>query len=81
MEVRLASYFPNWWNFAAWKAFRDWYAVTTPTRENGFKERCAAGLTRAYMYHTFVRADQALAANIQNDLDRFHIYLAESSAP
>jgi hypothetical protein len=81
MEVRLASYFPNWWNFAAWKAFRDWYAVTAPTCEKGFKERCAAGLTRAYMYHTFVRADPALAANIQTDLDRFHIYLSESSAP
>jgi hypothetical protein len=81
MEVRLASYFPNWWTFTAWKAFRNWYAATAPARENGFKERCAEGLTRAYMYHTFVLADPALAANIQKDLDRFHIYLSESSAP
>jgi hypothetical protein len=32
-------------------------------------------------YHTFVQADPALAENVQNDVDRFPIYLAESSAP
>jgi hypothetical protein len=81
MEARFTTYFPNWWTFTTWKAFRGWYALTSPSRENGFKERCAAGITREYVYNTFVLADPALAVGIQRDLDRFHKYLADSCTP
>jgi hypothetical protein len=48
-DTRLATYFPNWWTFSLWSAFRVWYAATDPQRETGFTERCAAGITREYM--------------------------------
>jgi hypothetical protein len=76
IEVRLAAYCPIWWTFP-----ENWYAPTDPIRENGFVERCAAGITREYIYRTFVQADPALAVGIQRDLDRFNQYLAESSTP
>jgi hypothetical protein len=82
MEKRLVTYFPDWWTFPLWNAFRGWYAVVDPIPKKGLAERCATGITREYMYHTFVQApDPALAENMQNDFHGFHIYLAESAAP
>jgi hypothetical protein len=56
MEERLAAYFSNWWNFAAWAAFRVWHHATDPIREAGFAERRAAEITREYVYRTLVQA-------------------------
>jgi hypothetical protein len=50
-------YFPDWWTFPLWAAFRGWYKATYPVREQGFAGRCAAGITREYMYNTFVKAN------------------------
>jgi hypothetical protein len=48
MEARLATLFPDWWTFSSWKTFGGWYAVTDPSRENGFKERYNPGI---YVQH------------------------------
>jgi hypothetical protein len=50
------TYFPDWWTFPLWASFRHWYRVTDPVREQEFACRCAAGITREYMYTTFVKA-------------------------
>jgi hypothetical protein len=49
--------FPDWWTFPLWAAFRGWYKATDPIRKQGFADHCAAGITREYMYKTFVKAD------------------------
>jgi hypothetical protein len=42
---------------------------------------CAAGVTREYMYNTFVKASPDRVWVVQSNIDRFHKYLAESDTP
>jgi hypothetical protein len=81
MEERMIAYFPDWWTFPLWASFRGWYRATDPVREQEFADRCAAGITREYMYKTFVKASPDRVWVVQSDLDKFHKYLAESDTP
>jgi hypothetical protein len=58
IEDRMLTYFPDWWTFPLWAAFRGWYKLVDPAREQGFADRCAEGITCEYMYNTFVKATQ-----------------------
>jgi hypothetical protein len=77
----MIAYCPDWWTFPLWASFRGWYRVTDPVREQEFASRHAAGITREYMFKTFVKASPDRVWAVQTDLDKFHKYLAESDAP
>jgi hypothetical protein len=81
MEERMMVYFLDQWIFPLWAAFRGCHAATDPVREQEFADRCAAGITREYMYHTFVKANPDRVWVVQKDLYRFRAYLADSETP
>jgi hypothetical protein len=75
----MQAYFPDWWTFPLWAAFRSWYRLVDPICEQGFADRCAEGITREHMYNTFVKASPDKVWVVQKDIDKFHAFLAKEA--